>query len=71
MALAKMKPEKVARDGNHSLTVKEAVFVLALILEQMEKRGFGTQEIVRRLHEKRIEIKPPALTKYQNEFRRK
>lgn len=68
--LAKLKPVKVTLDGNRSLTVKEAIFALAPTLERMKKRGFDTQEIVAKLHEKGIEIKPPTLAKYLNEFRR-
>ena len=67
---AKLKPVKVTLDGNRSLTVKEAVFALAPILERMKKRGFDTQEIAEKLHEKGIDVKPPTLAKYLNEFRR-
>jgi hypothetical protein len=67
---AKLKPVKVTLDGNRSLTVKEAVFALAPVLERMKKRGFDTQEIADKLHEKGIEVKPPTLAKYLNEFRR-
>ena len=70
LELAKMKPVKVTLDGNRSLTVKEAVFALAPTLERMKKRGFDTQEIAEKLHEKGIEVKPPTLAKYLNEFRR-
>ncbi len=68
--LAKLKPVKVTLDGNRSLTVKEAVFALAPTLERMKKRGFDIQEIADKLHEKGIEVKPPTLAKYLNEFRR-
>ena len=68
--LAKLKPVKVTLDGNRSLTVKEAVFALAPTLERMRKRGFDTQAIAKKLHEKGIDIKPPTLAKYLNEFRR-
>ncbi len=68
--LAKLKPVKVTLDGTRSLTVKEAVFVLAPTLERMKKRGFDTQEIADKLHEKGIEVKVPTLAKYLNEFRR-
>ncbi len=68
--LAKLKPVKVTLDGNRSLTVKEAVFALAPTLERMKKRGFDTQEIADKLHEKGIAVKPPTLAKYLNEFRR-
>jgi len=68
---AKLRPATVALDGNRVMTVKEAVFALAPTLERMKKRGFDTQEIVERLHEKGITIKPPTLTKYLKECRRK
>ena len=67
---AKLKPVKVTLDGNRSLTVKEAIFALAPTLERMKKRGFDTQEIAEKLHEKGIEIKSPTLAKYLNAFRR-
>ena len=67
---ASLKPVKVTLDGTRSLTVKEAVFALAPTLEQMKKRGFDTQEIAEKLHEKGIEVKAPTLAKYLNEFRR-
>ena len=68
---AKLKPEKITLDGNRSLTVKEAIFALAPTLERMKQRGFDTQEIAGKLHEKGIEVKVPTLAKYLNEFRRK
>lgn len=67
---AKLKPVKVTLDGNRSLTVKEAICALAPTLERMKKRGFDTQEIAEKLHEKGIDVKPPTLAKYLNEFRR-
>lgn len=70
LELAKLKPVKVTLDGNRSLTVKEAVFALAPILERMKKRGFDTQELAEKLHEKGIEVKPPTLAKYQTAARR-
>ena len=70
LEFAKLKSAKVTLDGNRSLTVKEAVFALAPTLERMKKREFDVQEIVERLHEKGIDVKPPTLTKYLNEFRR-
>ena len=36
----------------------------------MKKRGFDAQEIAEKLHEKGIDVKPPTLAKYLNEFRR-
>ena len=70
LEFAKLKPVKVTLDGNRNMTVKEAIFALAPTLERMKKRGFDTQEIAEKLHEKDIEIKPPTLAKYLNEFRR-
>ena len=67
---AKLKPVKVTLDGNRSLTVKEAVFALAPILERMKKRGFDTQELAEKLDEKGIMVKAQTLAKYLNEFRR-
>lgn len=52
------------------MTVKQAIFTLAPTLERMKKRGFDTQEIVEKLHEKGIEVKPQTLTKYLTEARR-
>ena len=67
---AALKPASVTLDGNRTMSVKEAVFILAPTLERMKKRGFDTQEIVERLHEKGIEVKPQTLTKYLTEARR-
>lgn len=57
-------------DGNRSLTVKEAVIALAPKLECLKKRGFDSQQLAELLHERGIEVKPPTLTKYLNEYRR-
>lgn len=67
---AALKPASVTLDGNRTMSMKEAVFALAPTLERMKKRGFDTQEIVERLHEKGIEVKPQTLTKYLTEARR-
>lgn len=67
---AKLKPATVTLAGSRVMTVKEAVFALAPTLERMKKRGFDTQELAERLHEKGIDVKPPTLAKYLNEFRR-
>ena len=67
---ATLKPAAVTLDGNRAMTVKQAIFTLAQTLERMKKRGFDTQEIVEKLHEKGIEVKPQTLTKYLTEARR-
>lgn len=68
---ATLKPASVTLEGNRTISVKEAVFALAPTLERMKKRGFDTQEIVEKLHEKGIEVKAPTLAKYLSEFRRR
>ena len=67
---ARLKPATVTLDGNRAMTVKQIIFTLAPTLERMKKRGFDTQEIVEKLHEKGIEVKPQTLTKYLTEARR-
>lgn len=67
---ARLKPASVMLDGNRAMTVKQAIFTLAPTLERMKKRGFDTQEIVKKLHEKGIEVKAQTLTKYLTESRR-
>lgn len=67
---ATLQPASVTLEGNRAMSVKEAVFVLAPTLERMRKRGFDTQEIVERLREKDIDVKPQTLTKYLTEARR-
>ena len=67
---ARLKPAAVMLDGNRAMTVKQAIFTLAPTLERMKKRGFDTQEIVEKLNEKGIEVKPQTLTKYLTEARR-
>ena len=67
---ARLKPATVTLAGHRAMTIKDAIFALAPTLERMKKRGFETQEIVERLHEKGIDIKPPTLAKYLKEYRR-
>ncbi|MDE5831757.1 MAG: protein MobC [Desulfovibrio sp.] len=52
------------------MTVKQTIMALAPTLERMKKRGFELSEIVSRLHEKGIEVKPQTLAKYLAEARR-
>ena len=67
---ARLKPSAVTLAGNRAMTVKQAIFTLAPTLERMKKRGIDTQEIVEKLHEKGIEVKPQTLAKYLTEARR-
>ena len=55
---ARLRPATVTLDGHRPMTIREAIFSLAPTLERMKKRGFDTQEIVERLAEKGIAIKP-------------
>jgi hypothetical protein len=68
--LNSLKPEATAVSGNGELTVKQTIMALAPTLERMKKRGFELAEIVSRLHEKGIEVKPQTLAKYLAEARR-
>ena len=68
--LNSLKPEATAVSGNGELTVKQIIMALAPTLERMKKRGFELSEIVSRLHEKGIEVKPQTLAKYLAEARR-
>ena len=56
--------------GNRELTVKQTIFAQARSLERMKKRGFELPEIVAKLAEKGIEVRPQTLTKYLAEARR-
>ena len=68
--LNRLKPETASLAGNGELTVKQIIMALAPTLERMKKRGFELSEIVFRLHEKGIEVKPQTLAKYLAEARR-
>ena len=68
--LNSLKPKTAAVAGNGELTVKQTIMALAPTLERMKKRGFELPEIVSRLHEKGIEVKPQTLAKYLAEARR-
>ncbi len=68
--LNKLRQPKLRLDGNRTLTVREAIFILAPVLLKMKNRDFEIPEIVQLLHEKGIDIKPPTLSKYLNEYKR-
>lgn len=67
--LNSLKPD-TATAGNTELTVKQTIIALAPTLERMKKRGFELMEIVAKLHDKGIEVKPQTLAKYLAEARR-
>ncbi len=56
--LNSLKPESASESGNGELSVKQTIMALAPTLERMKKRGFELAEIVARLHDKGIKIKP-------------
>ena len=56
--------------GNRELSVKQTILALAPALERMKKRGFELPEIIAKLAEKGIEVRPQTLTKYLAEARR-
>ncbi|MBD5417502.1 MAG: protein MobC [Desulfovibrio sp.] len=59
-----------ALSGNRELSIKQTIFALAPALERMKKRGFELPEIIAKLAEKGIEVKPQTLAKYLGEARR-
>lgn len=67
--LDKLRPAD-ALSGNRELSIKQTIFALAPVLERMKKRGFGLPEIIAKLAEKGIEVRPQTLTKYLAEARR-
>lgn len=67
--LDKLRPAS-ALSGNRELSIKQTIFALAPALERMKKRGFELPEIVAKLAEKSIQIRPQTLTKYLAEARR-
>lgn len=56
--------------GNRELSIKQTVLALAPALERMKTRGFELPEIIAKLAEKGIEVRPQTLTKYLAEARR-
>ena len=64
---ANLQSEKKTLEGNHEMTLREAVRALYPTLQRMKKRGFTTREMAQKLNENGIAIKPATLTKYLNE----
>lgn len=67
--LDKLRPASTLA-GNRELSIKQTVLALASALERMKKRGFELPEIIAKLAEKGIEVRPQTLTKYLAEARR-
>ena len=64
---ANLPSEKKTLEGNHEMTLREAVRALYPTLQRMKKRGFTTREMAQKLNENGIVIKPATLAKYLNE----
>ena len=65
---ANLQSEKKTLEGNHEMTLREAVRALYPTLRDMKKRGFTTREMAQKLNENGVAIKPATLTKYLNEL---
>ena len=61
---ANLQSEKKTLEGNHEMTLREAVRALYPTLQRMKKRGFTTREMAQKLNENGIVIKPATLAKY-------
>ena len=64
---ANLQSEKKTLEGNHEMTLREAVRALYPTLQRMKKRGFTTREMAQKLNENGVAIKPATLAKYLNE----
>ena len=67
---ANLQSEKKTLEGNHEMTLREAVRALYPTLQRMKKRGFTTREMAQKLNENGIVIKPATLSKYLNELKK-
>ena len=65
---ANLQSEKKTLEGNHEMTLREAVRALYPTLQRMRKHGFTTREMAQKLNENGVTIKPATLTKYLNEL---
>ena len=65
---ANIQSKKKTLEGNHEMTLREAVRALYPTLQRMKKRGFTTREMAQKLNENGIVIKPATLAKYLNEL---
>ena len=65
---ANLQSEKKTLEGNHEMTLREAVRALYPTLQRMKKRGFTTREMAQKLNENGVAIKPATLAKYLNEL---
>ena len=62
-----LQNEKKTLEGNHEMTLREAIRALYPTLRDMKKRGFSTKELAKKLDEYGIRIKPTTFSKYLNE----
>ncbi len=68
--LAKLKPAKLIPPPDQELTNKEIILALAPELNRMKKRGFATDEILKLLKERSINVSASTMNRYLNEARR-
>ena len=66
-----LQNEKKTLEGNHSMSLRDAVRSLYPTLQRMRKRGFKIKEIAEKLNEYGLYITPVTLTKYMNELGKK
>ena len=62
-----LQHEKKTLEGNHEMTLREAIRALYPTLRDMKKRGFSTKDLAEKLDEYGINIKPTTFSKYLNE----
>ena len=65
---ANLQSEKKTLEGNHEMTLREAVRALYPTLQRMKKRGFTTREIAEKLKEYDVYIELSTLSKYMHDM---
>ena len=63
-----LQNEKKTLEGNHEMTLREAIRALYPTLRDMKKRGFTTREIAEKLKEYRVYIELSTLSKYMHDM---
>lgn len=63
-----LQNEKKTLEGNHEMTLREAIRALYPTLRDMKKRGFSTREIAEKLKEYRVYIELSTLSKYMHDM---
>ena len=63
-----LQNEKKTLEGNHEMTLREAVRALYPTLQRMKKRGFTTREIAEKLKKYDVYIELSTLSKYMHDM---